>query len=335
MPDVSVVLTVYNGQRFLREAIDSILNQTYADFELLVIDDGSIDSTPDILKGYDDPRLRAVIQEHVGRVKSLNRGVATAWGEYIAIMDADDISLPERLEKQVRWLDVHPGTALLGTGTVVVDENGRAIAQFDTPRGSLAIKEALLKGVMCPAHPSAMYRKTSFETVGGYREWFEQAMDYDLWLRMTERYDVDSLPEILCHYRLNLGGISHRRYFQQKRSAAFALECAKRRREGLPEPSVPLLDSPPTRRELGEYHCRLGRTLLHLDRVDEARAELARAVLCSPLDLYIWYFYLGSLLGKSFLERFFPLARGTVRVLPWLRRDHLDPFRKPGSGTVL
>ncbi|MGB3904935.1 MAG: glycosyltransferase [Anaerolineae bacterium] len=327
MPKVSVVMTVYNGQRFLREAIDSILNQTYADFELLVIDDGSIDSTPDILNGYDDPRLRAVIQEHMGRVKSLNRGVATACGEYVAIMDADDISLPERLEKQVRWLEVHPGTALLGTGTVVVDENGRAIGQFDTPRGSLAIEEALLKGVMCPAHPSAMYRKTCFETVGGYREWFEQAMDYDLWLRLTERYDVDSLPEILCHYRLNLGGISHRRYFQQKRSAAFALESAKRRRKGLPEPSTPPRDLPPTRRELGEYHCRLGRILLDLGRILEARGELRRAVVNSPLDPYIWYFYLGSLVGKSSMDRFFPLARGAVRLFPWLRKDHLGPFR--------
>jgi glycosyltransferase involved in cell wall biosynthesis len=328
MPRVSVVMTVYNGQRFLREAVDSILNQTYADFELIVIDDGSTDATPDILDSYDDPRLRVVTQPRMGRVKSLNRGVGMAPGEYIAIMDADDVSMPERLKEQVRWLDAHPGTAVVGTGTVIIDENGRTSRQYPQPMSAVAIRRALLEGRVSPPHPSAMFRKACFEVVGGYREWFKQAMDYDLWLRMVERYDIDCLPELLFHYRQNLEGITHRQYFQQKHSAAFALQCAERRRERLPEPSTPALDQPPTQAEWGEYHTFLGRAFLDLDRIDDARAEFRRAVRNAPLSPYTWFFYLGSLIDKSFIEKVFPLAQGILRILPWLRKDPLGPFRR-------
>lgn len=328
MAKISVVMTVHNGERFLREAVDSILDQTYRDFEFLIIDDGSTDATPDILAAYRDPRLRVVTAQRGGRVKSLNRGVGTSREEYVAIMDADDISMPRRLELQTTWLNDHPRTAVLGTGTLEIDENGRAIGQHYNPTDALTIEQSLLRGVMCPCHSSAMFRKTCFDAVGGYRDGFLRAEDYDLWLRMAERYDIESLPEILFQRRLYLRARSLEQYLREKRNAAFALECALRRRRGLDKPSIPPPDTPPTRRELAEYHCSLGRASLDLGRLDDARAEFRRSLVSYPFDPYIWYSYLGSLAGRSFLRRSFPVARRIVRLLPWLRKERLGPFRR-------
>ncbi|MGB3903999.1 MAG: glycosyltransferase [Anaerolineae bacterium] len=328
MPRVSVVMAVYNGERFLRQAVDSILSQTYTDFEFIIIDDGSTDGTAEIVRGYADPRLRVLTQQNMGLVKSLNRGVGMARGGYVARMDADDISLARRLELQVRCLDAHRHTGALGTGAIEIDEKDRAIRRHDHHPDSHTIERALLEGSTPLCHGSVMFRKACFENVGGYRERFRHAEDYDLWLRMIERYDIDNLPEILYQHRLVLDSVSSRHFMQQKRGAAFALECAQRRREGLPEPSTPPADSPPTRRELGEYHWHLGMALLDLNRLDEARAEFRHAVLNSPLDPYFWYFYVGSLVGKSFIHEALPLAQGIVRLLPWLRKDPLSPFRR-------
>ena len=328
MPRVSVVMAVYNGERFLRQAVDSILSQTYTDFEFIIIDDGSTDGTAVILDSYVDPRLRVLTQQNMGLVKSLNRGVDMARGEYIARMDADDISLARRLELQVRCLDAHWHTGALGTGAIEIDEKDRAIRRHDHHTDSHTIERALLEGSTPLCHGSVMFRKACFENVGGYRERFRHAEDYDLWLRMIERYDIDNLPEILYQHRLVLDSVSSRHFMEQKRGAAFALECAKRRREGLPEPSTPPADSPPTRRELGEYHWSLGMAFLDLNRVDEARAEFLRALRKSPLDPYVWFFLIGSLRGTSSVEKALPFGQLLVRLLPWLRKDPLGPFRR-------
>jgi hypothetical protein len=328
MLQVSVVMAVYNGERFLRQAVDSILSQTHTDFEFIIIDDGSTDGTAEIVSGYADPRLRVLTQQNMGLVKSLNRGVGMARGAYIARMDADDISLARRLELQVQSLDAHPRVGALGTGAVEIDEKDRVTRRHDHHTDSQAIERALLEGNTPLCHGSVMFRKACFENVGGYRERFRHAEDYDLWLRMIERYDIDNLPEILYQHRLVLESVSSRHFVHQKRSAAFALECAECRREGLPEPSTPPADSPATRRELGEYHWHLGMALLDLNRLDEARAQFGHAVLNSPLDPYVWYFCVGSLVGKSFINKTLPLAQGVVRLLPWLRKDALSPFRR-------
>jgi len=328
MPRVSVVMAVYNGERFLRQAIDSILSQTYADFEFIVINDGSTDGTAEILNSYADRRLRVLTQPNMGLVKSLNRGIAMAGGDYIARMDADDISLPQRLELQAKWLDGHPQTAVLGTANLVIDENDRPIGRHSHPTRSVAIEHALLDG-FCPlCHGSVMFRKACFDQVGGYRERFRHAEDYDLWLRIIERHRTRNLPDLLYQYRLVLDSISSQHFIPQKRIAAFALECAERRMAGLPEPVTPPPDPPPTRRELGEYHSYLGTVFAHLNRPDEARAQFLRAVLSYPLDPYLWYFYMGSLLGNSFVQRVVPIGRGIVRVLPWVRKGPLGSFRR-------
>ena len=125
-PKVSVIMSVYNGLPYLREAIDSILQQTYEDFEFLIIDDGSVDGSRDAVLSYDDPRMELLANEtNRGLPASLNRGIATARGKYIARQDADDISMPDRLQQQVHWLDTNDSTGVVGTWTVEMDVYGR------------------------------------------------------------------------------------------------------------------------------------------------------------------------------------------------------------------
>ena len=119
-PKISVVMAVYNGEKYLREAIDSILNQTFKDFEFIIVNDGSTDRTREILESFIDPRIVLIHQEHMGLTKSLNRGIALAKGKYIARQDADDISMAERLEKQFNFLESHENVALLGTAGHII-----------------------------------------------------------------------------------------------------------------------------------------------------------------------------------------------------------------------
>jgi glycosyltransferase involved in cell wall biosynthesis len=254
-------MSVYNGERFLRQAVESILNQTFPDFEFIVVDDGSTDGTAEILSGYAgaDPRICVITQENRGLIQSLNRAIGVAQGEYMARMDADDISMPERLAVQVRWLDAHPQVAVLGTRYDEIDEHSKVVRRGNRYVGSALVERALLQGnssVFC--HGSVMFRRACFERVGGYREQFKHAEDYDLWLRMAEHYELDNLAETLYQHRLRLDSVSFEYFLQQQRGAAFALECARRRRSGLSEPSFPLMDLPPSRREMGEYHLRMG-----------------------------------------------------------------------------
>ena len=133
-PIVTVLMSVYNGERYLNEAIDSILAQTFTDFEFLIIDDASTDSTPKILHSYDDPRIRIVTnEENLGLTKSLNKGLALAQGEYIARMDADDISLPERLMMQLNFLIDNKTVPLVGSGAIMIDEDGKSIGKMNLP----------------------------------------------------------------------------------------------------------------------------------------------------------------------------------------------------------
>ena len=323
MPKVSVVMSVYNGERLLRQAVESILNQTFPDFEFIVVDDGSTDGTAEILSGYAkaDPRLCVVTQENRGLIRSLNRAIGMARGEYIARMDADDISMPERLAVQVHWLDTHPQIAVLGTRYDEIDEDGRVVRRGNRYGGSTLVERALLQGNSSVfSHGSVMLRRTCFERMGGYREQFKHAEDYDLWLRMAEHYELDNVGETLYQHRLRLDSVSFENFLQQQRGAAFALECARRRRCGLPELAFPPVDLPPSRREMGEYHLRMGTVFLQLGCPQKARAELRKAIGQFPGNPYPWILWLGSLLGSSVMRRLIPLGQDLFLLFPVLRR---------------
>lgn len=216
MARVSVVMSVYNGERFLEEAVDSILGQTYRDLELIVIDDGSTDRSSAILerRARDDPRLRVFRQANVGLTRSLNRGVERATGEFIARMDADDVADPKRIESQVAFMETHPDVGLLGTGFHEIDGAGRILGVKSFPTDDRSLRETLIR--YNPFfHASVMLRRDVFATVGLYDPGWPYVEDYELWLRVARRYRVANLAEPLGMRRYDGANISIRRDGEQ------------------------------------------------------------------------------------------------------------------------
>jgi len=201
-PRVSVVLAVHNGARHLGVAIDSVLRQTLDDLELIVVDDGSTDATEEVLGSYRDRRMTVVRQEWCGQARSLNRGIALCRAPYVARVDADDVSRPARLEKQVEFLDQHPDVGVLGTGVTVVDEGGRRLRDYRYPADHETLAARLLRFENPLPHTTLMFRMDVIRELGGYEIAFPKAQDFDLLLRAIERYRVASIPEPLCELRL-------------------------------------------------------------------------------------------------------------------------------------
>jgi hypothetical protein len=208
-PKLSVVMPAYNAAPYLDEAVTSILNQTFRDFEFIIINDGSTDATPSILKRYaeTDSRIHVYHQENQGMISALNRGCRLVRGKYIARMDADDISLPRRFEKQLEYMERHPQIGILGTWIYNVDENGSVKGTWCPPTNSKMLKWTHFFGV-CVAHPSVLMRRKVMERVNFYRSDAAHGEDVDLWLRASAITDFGNVPEILCKYRTWSGGSS-------------------------------------------------------------------------------------------------------------------------------
>ena len=207
MPRISVILPAYNAETCLQEAIDSILGQTFRDFELIVINDCSRDGTESVILSFRDPRLVYVKNEkNLGIAATLNRGLALAKGQYIARMDADDISLPRRLEKQTAYLDAHPDIAVLGTNVETFDEKGPLRTGWSaTDPKQMNVDLFFSCGL---AHPSVMMRKSVIDALGGYDPAFEGLEDYELWCRVSKNHGVTTLPEVLFRYRIHGGQVT-------------------------------------------------------------------------------------------------------------------------------
>jgi hypothetical protein len=204
MPKVTVLMAVYNGERYLHEAIQSILVQTFQDFEFLIINDGSTDRTREVILSYDDPRIRLVDNAHnLGLTRSLNRGLELSRGQLVARQDADDVSEPERLSKQIAFLESHPDVVLLGSWYTKIDAEGAPIGNRRLPCDCLHIRWHLL--FHCPfVHSSVMLPKAVvLERIGFYNEAFAYAQDYDLWRRIARRFPVANLGECLVRYRIS------------------------------------------------------------------------------------------------------------------------------------
>lgn len=226
-PRVSVIMAVYNGERYLSHAIESIIHQTFKDFEFIIIDDGSSDASGAIIKEYAarDARIRPIYLEHSGLTRSLNRGITDARGTYIARMDADDISLPERLEKEYGYLMEHPEVALVSCFARIIDDNGHMMNEHCPPLSTKdIIKRSFFSGQIC--HPSVMFQADTVRILGGYNEYFVYAQDYELWLRLMRKHEVATIPEFLFLWRKSKHGIGRvkgreqRRYAQKARIAA-------------------------------------------------------------------------------------------------------------------
>ncbi len=245
-------MPVRDGERFLGEAVESVLTQTVSDLELIVVDDGSTDSTPKLLAETADPRVRVLTRAPSGLAPAINAGCAHARAPVIARMDADDVALPDRLDRQLAFLDTHPDVALLGGGIILVDETGRELDREPAPAKPVLTERNDL------VHATVAMRTEAFRELGGYR--FDQAEDYDLWLRFQERHGVAAIPEPVLRYRLHPGQFSVTKLERQALGALCVRAAARERRAGRPDPldGVERLDE--------EIAARLGFSREEIDR---------------------------------------------------------------------
>jgi hypothetical protein len=237
-PAVSVLMPVYNGEKYLKKAIESVLHQSFADFEFIVVDDGSNDGTANILASYQgrDDRIQVLHQSNQGLVAALNTGLSLARGKYVARMDADDIAMPERLAEQVAALDQNSDVGILGTGCRLIDAADRAVGARYWAESDLQIRwMCLLESPF--GHPTVMMRRDVLLRNGlRYREAFHAVEDYDLWTRILGRTRAANLSKPLLQYRIHTESVTNRhRSLQLEQHDSIALRTV---RQQLPDFAV-------------------------------------------------------------------------------------------------
>lgn len=226
-----ILLSIHNNERFVRDAILSILTQTYRDFELLIVNDASTDSTPEILQelAQNDVRIRILTNStNLGLTKSLSSALKKTRGELIARMDADDIALPHRLEKQLAFLNAHPDIDMVGTAYEWIDEHGNVIGTPNVVTDPTTLQRRLIRTNPF-LHSSILIRRSILERVGGYDTTYKKAQDYDLWLRLSQTCKFSNLPEILMRKRVSKTMISVSTEREQLKNATRARYHAIRR----------------------------------------------------------------------------------------------------------
>jgi glycosyltransferase involved in cell wall biosynthesis len=250
-PLLSVILPAYNAQQFIAPAVQSILDQTFKDFEFIIIDDGSTDRTLAILQelASKDGRIKLISRPNTGYVVALNEGLAIAQGKLVARMDADDISLPTRFEKQVAYMQANPDCVLLGTNVSQMDEAGDIIGPMpDIAFGHEQINHALLRRGWPMVHPAMMSRASVMRSIGGYVVDLCPNEDHDLFLKLAEVGRVENLPEILLYYRKHPGSISSQNPERIKMLVSrIILDACRRRRVPVPAEVAQPPTVPPSR----------------------------------------------------------------------------------------
>jgi glycosyltransferase involved in cell wall biosynthesis len=241
-PAISVVMSVYNGERFLAEAIDSVLDQSFADFEFLIVDDGSSDGSTGIIAEYarQDARIRPILRENRGLIASLNEMLEEARAPIIARMDADDACLPKRFARQKAFLDANPDHGFVGTWSEEFDEYGNDLADMgpDQPVTHEELLAAIDAGEQLLCHPTAMFRRDIVRSVGGYHAAFRHCDDFDLWLRLANVTRLGNIPERLLRYRRHSGQVTLQHTMEVHVGAAIAKLAYAERLAGRPDPTA-------------------------------------------------------------------------------------------------
>jgi len=233
-PKVSVLLATYNAMPFLPAAVESVLQQSFRDFELILVDDGSTDDSAQYLDSLSDERIKYIRQENAGLAAALNHGISHCRGEYIARMDGDDISLPQRFAEQVAFLDKNQDIGCVGTQTAPFG-SARVGSDLKLPTAHDEIYQALWTGAHAIVHASVMMRSGLVHEINGYWPFRLVAEDYDFFLRMGEITRFATIDRVLYHTRFHMASINGRGMLQMRRSVDYARDRAVRRREGLPE----------------------------------------------------------------------------------------------------
>lgn len=231
-PTVSVLLPVYNAERYLAQAIESILQQSFADFEFLITDDGSTDRSRQIIERYaaQDERIQFLSRENKGLIYTLNQMLEQAQGTFLARMDADDTATPDRLALQVNFLQQHPEVVCVGGAFNLMDSHGRIVQWIPMPEGNDEIQQMLLIGRTIINHPCALIRRSALLQIGGYDPSMRTVEDLDMLLRLGEIGELANLPQVVLNYRFHTDSVSAKNLVFQSQMAEAACKRAWQRR---------------------------------------------------------------------------------------------------------
>lgn len=309
---VTVLMSVYNGEKYLCEAIDSILAQTFSDFEFLIIDDASTDNTKKILSDYSDERIRVFEnQENLGLTKSLNVGLALSSGDYIARMDADDISMPKRVETQVKFLERNPDIAAVGTGSYDIDFEGNILAE-KIPVAYPGYSDLLTVNQF--VHGSLLFRKNVLIKEGGYSEEFRYCQDYELMLKLSKKYRLANIQTPLYKLRYHDSSICSVNPQKSILYHIMAIRCSKDenidnlisimdRYDDSFIPKKEILHCLSKSEKL-RYHQMMSSYFRKNNRLKEARNEYLNILSISPLNILNLFNLFRSFLGFHLNEHF-------------------------------
>lgn len=209
MPKVTVIIPTYNAIAYLPSTFDSVIKQTFSDFEVIIVDDGSSDATVEWVSQLVDPRVRLISQANQGVAVARNQGIANAQGEYVAFLDADDLWEPTKLEQQVKCLDENPQVSLVNTSIVNIDEQGKPLSTINARNLSGNVLKHIVEEnlILCGSAP--MVRRSCLQAVQGFDQKLMSAEDWDLWIRLAARYDFAVITEPLVLYRQHLNSKSN------------------------------------------------------------------------------------------------------------------------------
>lgn len=302
---ISVVMSVYNGERYIEEAIKSVLNQSFAEFEFIIVDDGSKDRSFEIISKHLDKRIVLLRQENKGLASALNKGIELARGKYIARMDADDIALPQRLELQYNFLESHPKCVVVGTNANIIDRNGNYLYTSKMSTEWELIKKRLPLNPFY--HSSTMFRKEHFNMCSGYNEKIKHHFeDMILWNQMARIGELRNLSEALINYRLIPSSISNK----DKRTQIIIKTMYKKtlRNENIIEADLNELENAVSNRSSrwreSNYYLRVGKALIeyNFNRFSAAKS-LFMAIAWYPLCGLAWFNLILLLFPKRIIDK--------------------------------
>lgn len=300
---ISVVMSVFNDEKYIREAIESVLMQTYKDFEFIIVDDGSIDKSADIIKSYKDSRIQFLQQSNNGTASALNAGIRISKGKYIARIDADDICLPERFQKQLDYIEDAPNCAAVGSAAEIIDKNGRYLYTYYPPSDKNVIKSMLPNSPFF--HSSVLFRKEIAEKCNFYNEKLYLSQDGVLFTQMAQYGELHNLPEILIKYRISPGALTT----ISKKLTARKNEIIKKAVVNGDISDNDALQLKNLRRKqskrfrLGNYYYRVGSIYL-TNNFKRKRAVInySLSLAFCPENIKAWFYLLLSLFPKSIIN---------------------------------
>lgn len=313
-PLVTVLMTVYNDEKFIEQSIKSILGQTFSDYEFIIVNDGSRDGTKEIIEKFrkNDSRIKVIHQENSGTTIASNKGLGEATGKYVARLDSDDISFPYRLEKEVQYLENNPNVALIGGGCEIIDEIGNVVGVRNVNPRDL---KKTLQSRCFYQQSDVMYKRELVVTLGGYRSKFRNAQDYDLWLRISEQYDIAKLPTLLGQWRLNSKGYTLSRKKEQINEMKLAQKFSLQRKiRGYDDYELYIPDKPTVHRKSissDDYLLTITAVQILSGNIKEAQKTLRRV---QSLSANVLLFQLLCLTPTAILSSFIKIRNFYLNV---------------------